>query len=449
MSKSHRNGRIPDAAALGQAADSLVSAGAAVAAVRLPLNLISWLQMVRSEETDAVSPADDTLSVSEKVLEKAADYAAGKEVSEEAVLALREQNLALSRCLDAFSERFLLEEYMINRVEHRYSGRTLPADYTDAAEAEKITERLLAMQDASVRQSTVTAICGQFPVRLTRGRFFQMVADGIRMDEGQEKADVRNRIDLVRQTAVLEAPRGMESAFPRLAGILRQMDGSGAASWTASRYQEQADLLKRGMDELNGQMDLTLMLQEVIDDLCAAVLRPASEKTVALLRNILEHVVEPESLENLEGLDVLEGAEEEARMGFEKAGAVFDEFAEVYSAEICAAGLQDAYLTGRRVEFLLSDSAFADLPERFPAEHDAADRAYLDDEIGKLIPELIGTLQGSTKMRSRALMARVVSIFPKRFENLSELQKWMESSLASCSDEAEKLGCIEIIEGLL
>lgn len=449
MSKTHRRGRVPDPAEFAAAAAKITDAGAAVAQVRLPLNLVSWLQMLRSDDTDAVQPSDPTLSVSEKLMAAVGAYASGKAADQDSLLELRARNTRIMNCLAAYTDRFLLNEYIVNRVEHRFSGRKLPDGYSDADEAQKITDRLIALRDPSVRQSTVVEISSQFPVRMTKAHFFQLISDGIHMDEGQLVKDARSRLGLVRSAALLDSPEGMDD-FPKLARILGQLDAEGAAGWTEETYRGQKELLDEGMKELNGQTDLTLMLQQVINDFCAACVRPADRRLEKLLREILEHAYEPEQLDgSIGGMDWLEGAEEEKRMAFEEASARFDEYSEAYQNEIAAAGLNQQYLDGQRMEILLSDSSFADLPEAFPKSGETADRAFLDAELGELVPEIDGELRNGTKIYNRALMARIVSVFPRRFENLSELKKWMESSLASCSDEAEKLGCIEIIEGLL
>lgn len=52
-------------------------------------------------------------------------------------------------------------------------------------------------------------------------------------------------------------------------------------------------------------------------------------------------------------------------------------------------------------------------------------------------------------MITRAVMAQALSELPIFFNNISELQDYIYNTLSICNDKAEKLACIEIINGIM
>ncbi|MDR1550895.1 MAG: hypothetical protein LBT06_20235, partial [Hungatella sp.] len=56
---------------------------------------------------------------------------------------------------------------------------------------------------------------------------------------------------------------------------------------------------------------------------------------------------------------------------------------------------------------------------------------------------------GVSRPATRAIMAKVLSDLPVYFNSIEEIQAYIEGSLKSCLDEAEKETCKELLEELM
>ena len=96
---------------------------------------------------------------------------------------------------------------------------------------------------------------------------------------------------------------------------------------------------------------------------------------------------------------------------------------------------------------LNSDSMFVKLDK--VENNDVVDEAYLEKQKEQLINEYRELFKETDKMITRAVMAQALSELPIFFNNISELQDYIYNTLSICNDKAEKLACIEIINGIM
>ena len=82
-------------------------------------------------------------------------------------------------------------------------------------------------------------------------------------------------------------------------------------------------------------------------------------------------------------------------------------------------------------------------------EGELADEAWIQSVTAELQTALKNQLSALPRVMSRAVMAKVITMFPLFIREYQELEDYVKSSLASCSDEAEKVACLEILDELL
>lgn len=95
---------------------------------------------------------------------------------------------------------------------------------------------------------------------------------------------------------------------------------------------------------------------------------------------------------------------------------------------------------------LLSSSRFADIEQK--QESETVEASYIEEQTAALISELETFLKSSSKPLARAVMAKLVTMVPLFIRDYNQLEEYIQNSLSSCSDVAEKLACIEIIRSL-
>jgi len=82
-------------------------------------------------------------------------------------------------------------------------------------------------------------------------------------------------------------------------------------------------------------------------------------------------------------------------------------------------------------------------------KQEIASNDYVDTACENLIAELEISFKNSSQIINRAVMSTVLSQLPVFFNNLDEIQSYINSSLLQCSDKSEKMACIEVMKLLM
>ncbi len=77
------------------------------------------------------------------------------------------------------------------------------------------------------------------------------------------------------------------------------------------------------------------------------------------------------------------------------------------------------------------------------------DDTYLEEQKEDMVSAYRTLFAENDKMVNRAVMSAVLSELPIFFNNISELQDYIYNTLSICTDKAEKLACIELINGIM
>ena len=102
------------------------------------------------------------------------------------------------------------------------------------------------------------------------------------------------------------------------------------------------------------------------------------------------------------------------------------------------------------MEKLFSNSLFVELNgQKEETMAETADEVYIAQVYGDLAGELKALLRQLPRNVGRAVMAKVLTFLPLFVTNRREVEAYIEESLASCSDQAEKTACVEILETMM
>src|SRR5699024_6504510 len=97
---------------------------------------------------------------------------------------------------------------------------------------------------------------------------------------------------------------------------------------------------------------------------------------------------------------------------------------------------------------LPSTSQYVEL-EHLDGDCSQADRDYIMQTYNSFSAELRSHLRQQTQPVSRTIRAKLTTPQPLFVTTYQELENYIETSLASCSDQAEKAACIEIIRTMM
>lgn len=197
-------------------------------------------------------------------------------------------------------------------------------------------------------------------------------------------------------------------------------------------------------------MDRMLLLQELINDLCVVTMTDGCTWTEQhkTCSSIISFTLTPGTDEAALNamLTALEGIQEQYSMTFQEKSTLVDELMQSSKEQLSEQGMLETFSKLEVLSKLLSSSRFADIEQK--QESETVEASYIEEQTAALISELETFLKSSSKPLARAVMAKLVTMVPLFIRDYNQLEEYIQNSLSSCSDVAEKLACIEIIRSL-
>ena len=229
----------------------------------------------------------------------------------------------------------------------------------------------------------------------------------------------------------------------------KEMDSKG--------YDEFKDRLSDITMYIDDEMDNLMRVQEILNDLLL-ILYTNDEKEEDNVVKGCDEIIKntnllflnkfsSKSLEEIEDMFVMLEGEQEKIYPHLSAYDITDQIKESYADKIKQLDLVEEYNIVFKLPKLNSDSMFVKLDK--VENNDVVDEAYLENQKEQLINDYRELFKDTDKMITRAVMAQALSELPIFFNNISELQDYIYNTLSICNDKAEKLACIEIINGIM
>ncbi len=398
---------------------------------RLVLNYYSFCEMMGedAELADRIRTMGDAFGA------LADGFLEGSPKTEEIDL-LRRENASEMEILTAYADCLSIFEYVLNRMERRFVKKDPPPCEPETL-AEMVADLLTDSEAGAVPGEILRDIAGQLPVRYTKRKFCEMVSERLKIYTGIEKESFRNVLYMLRTAATLQRPEGMKEAQPELYESLRRLEEADYQNPDEAAFRRLTDELDKAASLLYRKMDIRQIYQNMIDDLYVLFLSRG------------EVIVDAQRDQTLRGL--LAGI----RSLFSKgSGAGIDAEITLGLSEI--EGVQEAALSHihfredetdpdlRMIEKLLSGSPFVSLDEK-RGESAQAELSWIEEETEGFLDELMQFLDGKPRPVIRAIMAAVFAQLPAAFNSISEAREYIEDSLLSCVDFAEREASIELI----
>lgn len=372
------------------------------------------------------------------------------EKREEEAKNLRTESIKIMELLSAYTDRFTVYEYVLNRLEYKYTGAALSPDYSDEAMTKEILDKLSSETDQTVRQAMLVSIIEQLPMRMTKKRFFQIIAEGMDAYKGSDKSAVDSQLYMLRTASMMDEPEDFEDSFPEFYQVTKTFKGAALSALDQPQWNKLHDDLAAAMEQLNEQMDRMMLLQELINDLCVLTMTDGctwTEKHKSC-SNIISFTLTPgtdeAALNSMMG--ALEGIQEQYSLSFQEKVTVVEEVLESSKVQLEEQNMLEKFKTLEVISRLLSSSRFADIEEN--KDNEIAKDSYIEMKTEELITQLEVMLKSFAKPLARAVMAKLVTMVPLFIRDYTQLEEYIAGSLASCSDTAEKMACIEIIRSL-
>lgn len=360
--------------------------------------------------------------------------------------------------LTAYTDSFSLYEYMLNRVEPRFEENLCCPE--DDAAAREILQYIFAEKDNLLVNIRIQQMLSQLPVRMSRGKFEELVRAGFEHYAGMDVSSVEEFVDRIESSAGLYEPAGMRQYFPELGeglAAMREKDWKNMGEDDCKSTGEQFRELTKKLEEITDQY---YSLMELVNPLCAWLLNYpyASAESAArmevffpLFRLICERALAGEysvlSGQEAELVAGTEGILEEFGPKLTKLQSVLSGFDEETEKTVEALMLAKQYSCIKSSALLLGNSLFADLDRC--REEKQADRDYLKKAADNLVEKLLAAFSGQQAVHNRAMTAAVLSQLPVFFNSHNEVMDYVRGSLAGCHEVAEKAAGIRMMRELM
>ena len=354
-------------------------------------------------------------------------------------------------------DKYNVYEHAVNRVEYRFREEDYPSGYSDENFTRTIMQFILEDEDNMMINSKIKDVIGQLPVRLTKNKFFEMLSNGLSIYNVGTKEALDDFLYMIKTCSILDKTDTMSTNYPHLYEEFDNLKNVKFKEMDSKGYDEFKDRLSDITMYIDDEMDNLMRVQEILNDLLL-ILYTNDEKEEDNVVKGCDEIIKntnllflnkfsSKSLEEIEDMFVMLEGEQEKIYPHLSAYDITDQIKESYADKIKQLDLVEEYNIVFKLPKLNSDSMFVKLDK--VENNDVVDEAYLENQKEQLINDYRELFKDTDKMITRAVMAQALSELPIFFNNISELQDYIYNTLSICNDKAEKLACIEIINGIM
>lgn len=353
-----------------------------------------------------------------------------------------------------YYERFLFYEYVLNRIEHRFSEMKLPSNYSDEAFLNQIMKYIIeedTNNEERITLSSYSEVLEQLPIRFTKTKFLELIKDAMSIYQGGDTDSIDKTIDFMRSSALLETPNPSSVAFIRYEKDYQQLSNIDFKEISKDTFEKQLAILKHASKEIDEEVDQFYFLAELINSMYVilivqSLLEVENVKAINACRSVIAYK-NSHFAEDFESNPLVIKYLDQITERSEKTIYKFRQFESKMIDEIESEETVEQIDEIIKIIKLMSVSRFICLEEE--AEVTIADEAYINDAYEKIATDLMEKFQSVSKIERRAIMSRLLHLMPPFLRTKEEIQVYIMTSLSNCRDVAEKLACYEIIQELI
>ena len=359
---------------------------------------------------------------------------------------LREKVISKMDILTAYTDLFILYEYVMNRLEAVYENMEEPAAMDNDAVAKEILQWIFSEEEPALVNEHIKEMVSCLPVRMTKGKFLELVENAFSIYSESDSQSIEMFDYMLRSAAGLYTPKGMAKSYSKLDRVKKLFESKDFTELSGEEYEERKTALAEGTEYIRNATECLSDIQAVANALLTVLLTKlyftlsaerASSRPQEMVRKLL-------SEENVNTEEIFAGVETEMEaiseeiMGLEASLLYVKENMEKQIGELMLSVVYQRLLTVQRLN---SSSAYASLTEAVPEEKEG----YLKQIKDAFLVDVRAALEQGSRIRNRAVMAAVLKELPVFFNNHTEVMNYVRSSLDGCRDEKEKNISVELL----
>ena len=428
------------------------------ARLRLSMNYYTFAEIYSEQIQSYNKLAEDIVKRVQNLIERDVIGNDPSHDDEKEVSELRDLLISVMEAATAYTDRFQVYEYILNRVEYRFKEPEFEKSYFYGGDFERdIKQYLVNDKDNSVVNMKICQLVGQLPMRLSQNKFFDIINNSYSVYKTSDKSAVDDFTYMIRTAGLLHQPDNMDNdEFRRLSEINSVLKNADYDNITSEEFDKLRGLLDEGTTLVEQCSDWCVMLTECVNDIYAIILSGAGDNDgseadgvkslIGVAHDCIDKDIKPDSDAAMKFTEY-EGLQEDLGRWIATPESTYDEIADVNKNAIAKQGLQNKFEALRKISVLRSSSVFAGLENSNDSEE--AGEEYTRQAARKVTDEFSKAFTGMPRQYRRAVMASVVSNLPVFFNNLEEFQEYIHVAINQCSDEAEQQACMSLIRMMM
>lgn len=422
------------------------------ACIHSALEYYTLYQVIHEHENDSLNEINNVLGVLNEAVEVL--FTDTKENTNilKKLEAIREEVIKKMDVLTAYIDILQIYEYVLNRLEYRFKEYSLE---DEEVFINKVVQYIFQVKDNNVINENIKEVVGQLPVRMAKGKFFQLLKNSLTLYNGSDKAAVKTYLYMLRTSSMLYQPDGIEEYFPDIAALVLELKDTDYKNISKEKFDSFYGKIEKASNKLFELTDLFVMVQSILNCLCVLALcekenREEEKEAINLLVQINNSFMNNTFLteEDLEqSLVPMEGMQEKLSEDILTLESILFLVEHDFNKELKELELDKKAKTMAKVEKLLSSSLFIDLEEQ--EDNHLIDTTYLEQKAEELIEELIKLFNNNPMDVNRAVMASMLNKMPVFFESSQEVMDYVKNSFDQCRDREEKRAVMEILEAIM
>jgi len=446
-------------------ANSMMSLYNGLAYVKLSMNYYTYYEMLndREYENTDLAKIKGYLERLNTIIEKEVINEGSVETLEDSIVDadnIRNEIMKIMEVVASYVDKLKVYEYILNRVEFKFSQDEFDEEYYMTNLTNDLMHYILADKDSMVTNSKIAEIIGQLPIRLSKNKFFDYITNSFSLYRGAQKGTIDDFVYSLRTTAMLDQPEDFENSFDDVNAIYNDLKNADYKNITQEEYKSLADKLLIATQIMSNTSDLFVILIQLVNDVYTIILSKMYafndvdeiNKSKYVIKSTLEgfngNEYDAEDDKIIECFTGFEGKQEKIVTVTSSNEYIIDYVLKNQRVTLQSIMLEKAFNALLIIFKLQSGSDFVALYESTDKQ-EIASNDYVDMACNNLIAELEILFMNSSQITNRAVMSTVLSQLPVFFNNVDEIQDYINSSLLQCSDKAEKMACVEVMNLLM
>lgn len=382
------------------------------------------------------------------------------------------RNLVINRMhiLTSYTDLLEIYEYVLNRIEYRFTTEIVTKDQENEFISEVITH-IFDTKDNVVINEKLKEVIGQLPVRITKAKYFDMLRDGLSIYKGGDYSSLETFLYMIRTSAMLYKVEGMDDVYPELVKAKEYFMALDYSNLLQEDFVVATKELENTVAWIREKVDFYFSIEECMNQLYVMILTHPYQfmdgYKIESLKGTMKFLLMPEEMDKfrmisraingyflasdkpvideiIEGMITLtEGKQEQLIEEMEQMEAYFPQLSLNHKELIESLMLGPIYHSADMAGKLLSGSIFVDIKKE--TTNRVTSEADILREGTQLIEELHELFGCSQKAVIRAIMANTISKLPVFFKDSNEAAEYIKNSVTTCRDLAEKVACFHII----